>query len=75
VLRGTRPRRVDLEPAGPRVLDERLVKAGLERVGSFDDRGEVVGINVTNTPPKNTHAASRPAITASVAWRWVSHTK
>ena len=33
------------------------------------------GINVANTPPKNTHAASHPAITDSVVWRWVNQTK
>jgi len=33
------------------------------------------GITVWNTPPKNTHAASHPAITASMLWRKVSHTK
>jgi hypothetical protein len=30
---------------------------------------------VANTPSKNAHAASQPAITASVVWRCVSHTK
>jgi len=32
------------------------------------------GMTVRNTPPKNRHAASNPSITASVVWRWVSHT-
>ena len=27
------------------------------------------GISTRNTPPKNAHAASQPAITASVVWR------
>jgi hypothetical protein len=33
------------------------------------------GLNVVNTPPKNTHAASHPTIIASVVCRWVSRTK
>ena len=33
------------------------------------------GITTLNTPPKKTHAASKPAITASVVWRKVNHTK
>jgi hypothetical protein len=43
VLRRTHPRRVDDEPAGLRVLHERLVQARLERIGAVDDRREVVG--------------------------------
>ena len=43
VLRGAHPRRVDHEPAGLRVLDERLVQPRLERVGPLDDRLHVVG--------------------------------
>ena len=43
VLRGAHPGRVDHEPAGLRVLDERLVQARLERVGPLDDRLHVVG--------------------------------
>ena len=33
------------------------------------------GITVANTPPKNAHAASKPAITASVVWEKLTHTK
>ena len=33
------------------------------------------GITTANTPPKNSHAASNPAITLSVVWVKVSHTK
>jgi hypothetical protein len=33
------------------------------------------GMTTANTPPKNAHAASKPAITASVVCRNVSHTK
>ena len=43
VLRRAHPSRVDLEPAGLGVLDERLVQAGLKRIGAIDDRGQVVG--------------------------------
>jgi len=32
------------------------------------------GMTTANTP-KNAHAASKPAITAAVVWRWLSHTK
>ena len=33
------------------------------------------GITVANTPPKNAHAASNPAITSPTVWRSVNHTK
>jgi len=33
------------------------------------------GITTANTPPKNAHAASNPAITASSAWECDNHTK
>jgi len=33
------------------------------------------GITVANTPPKNRHAASQPAITSSIVCRNDSHTK
>ena len=76
VLRGTNPRRVDLEPAGLRVLDERLVQAGARARSAPSTTADMLsGINVANTPPKNAHAASHPAITASVVCRCVSHTK
>ena len=58
------------EPAGLGVLDERLVQPRLQRVGAVDDRlDRLSGITVANTPPKNAHAASNPAITSSMVWR------
>ena len=33
------------------------------------------GMRVANTPPKKAHAASQPAITASVVWEKLTHTK
>ncbi len=33
------------------------------------------GMTTPNTPPKKAHAASKPSITATVVWRWLSHTK
>ena len=33
------------------------------------------GTTTAKTPPKNAHAASKPSMTASVVWRWLSHTK
>ena len=32
------------------------------------------GIRILNTPPKNAHAASQPAITATRVWEYVNHT-
>ncbi len=37
-------------------------------------RGTYSGMSTLNTPPKNAHAASQPAITASRVWAKVSHT-
>jgi len=38
-------------------------------------RATFSGIVVANTPPKNSHAASNPSITASVVCRKLNHTK
>jgi hypothetical protein len=37
-------------------------------------RGTFSGMTTRKTPAKNDHAASKPAITASVVWVKLSHT-
>ena len=54
VLRATHPGRVDQEPAGLGVLDERLVQPRLERIGVVDDRRHVVGDHRARTPRRRT---------------------
>jgi hypothetical protein len=75
VLGRAHPGRIDEEPAGLGVLDEGLVETRLEGIAPSTIAFRLSGISVRKTPPKNLHAASHPAITASVDWRWVSHTK
>ena len=76
VLRRAHPGRVDHEPAGLGVLDERLVQPGLERIGAVDDRRQVVGDQRartrrrrTPTPPRTRRSPPRSV------WRNVNHTK
>ena len=75
VLGGADPGRVDSEPAGLGVLDERLVQSRLERVRPSTMADMLSGITVRNTPPKNAQAASQPSIVAAVVWVKVNHTK
>ena len=76
VLRATHPGRVDPEPAGLGVLDERLVQPRLERIGVVDDRLQVVGDHRARTRRRRTPTPPRTRRSRrSVVWRNVNHTK
>jgi hypothetical protein len=65
------PRRVDREAPGLGILAEGVVEPGSVASAWSMIGFKLSGMATLNTPPKNTHAASNPAITSDNVWPWV----
>lgn len=70
-----RPARVGGETPGLGVFQPSDGEPGIDRIGMGDNGTHVAGrMRTLNTPPKNSHAASQPSITAARVWENVNHT-
>ena len=65
VFGGAHPGRVGDEPDMPGVVEPPLGSCGLTASAAAITGLRLSGISTANTPPKNSHAASHPAITAT----------